>query len=162
MPAHSPPSNEARRNAQMFKQPVVALSLVGLLAGTGVALAQETQTQPAPMHRQHGMQRMQQRLGLTDDQVTAIKAAFAKHRDEQRQAWKALHTAQADLRQLALNGQDTTAKAAEVQQLIGQTVAAPVKVLQEIGPILTPEQRAKFAQASFHPGMRHHRAPAQS
>jgi Spy/CpxP family protein refolding chaperone len=135
---------------------------VALLAGTGAAYAQSTPGQtPAP--RAHGMNRMQQRLGLTNDQVTAIRAAFERHRDEQKQAWKTLHTAQAELRQLALNGGDTTAKAAEVQQLLGQTVALRVKVLQEIGPILTPEQRVKFAQAPYHPGMgRHHRAPTQS
>ena len=58
---------------------------------------------------------------------------------------------------------DTTAKAAEVQQLLGQTVTLRVKVLQEIGPILTPEQRVKFAQAQHRPGMgRHHKAPTQS
>src|SRR5206468_334180 len=133
---------------------VIALSLVGLLAGTGVALAQDTQ-RPA-----HGMARLQQRLGLTDDQVTAIRAAFERHRDQQKQAWQALRTAQADLRQLALNGADTSAKTAEVQQILGQTVALRVQVLQEIGPVLTPEQRAKFAQASYRPGMRHHRRPA--
>jgi Spy/CpxP family protein refolding chaperone len=146
----------------MFRRTALALSLVALLAGTGAAYAQTTQGQtPAP--RAHGMDRMQQRLGLTNDQVTAIRAAFARHRDEQKQAWKTLHTAQADLRQLALNGGDTTAKAAEVQQLLGQTVALRVKVLQEIGPILTPEQRVKFAQAPYHPGMgRHHKAPTQS
>ena len=148
----------------MFRRSIVALSIVGLLAGTGVALAQDTPGQAAPRHRMHGMTKMQQRLNLTDDQVTAIKAAYAKHRDEQKQAWKALRTAQTELRQLALNGADTTAKTAEVQQLLGQTVAARVKVLQEIGPILTPEQRAKFAEASMHRGMRHHhkKAPAQS
>ena len=145
----------------MFRRTALALSLVALLAGTGAAYAQTTQGQtPAP--RAHGMDRMQQRLGLTNDQVTAIQAAFARHRDEQKQAWKTLHTAQADLRQLALNGGDTTAKAAEVQQLLGQTVALRVKVLQEIGPILTPEQRVKFAQAQHRPGMgRHHKAPTQ-
>jgi Spy/CpxP family protein refolding chaperone len=147
----------------MFRRSIVALSLVGLLGGTGVALAQDTQGQAAPAHRAHGMARLQQRLGLTDDQVKAVKAAYEKHREEQKQAWQALRVAQADLRQLALNGADTTAKSAEVQQLLGQTVAVRVKVLQEIGPILTPEQRAKFAEASMHPGMRHHRrAPAQS
>ena len=147
----------------MLRRSVVALSLVGLLAGTGVALAQDTQGQAAPMQRAHGMARLQQRLGLTDDQTKAVEAAFAKHRDEQKQAWTALRTAQADLRKLALEGQDTTAKAAEVQQLMGQTVTARVKVLQEIGPILTPEQRAKFAEAGMHQGMRHHRrTPAQS
>jgi Spy/CpxP family protein refolding chaperone len=146
----------------MFRRTALALSLVALLAGTGAAYAQSTQGQtPAP--RAHGMNRMQQRLGLTNDQVTAIRTAFERHRDEQKQAWKTLHTAQAELRQLALNGGDTTAKAAEVQQLLGQTVALRVKVLQEIGPILTPEQRVKFAQAPYHPGMgRHHKAPTQS
>jgi Spy/CpxP family protein refolding chaperone len=147
----------------MFRRTALALSLVALLAGTGAAYAQTTQGQTTPAPRAHGMNRMQQRLGLTNDQVTAIRAAFERHRDEQKQAWKTLHTAQAELRQLALNGGDTTAKAAEVQQLLGQTVALRVKVLQEIGPVLTPEQRVKFAQAQHRPGMgRHHRAPTQS
>src|ERR1044071_1865940 len=51
----------SKEGRSMFKKSVVALSLVGLLAGTGVALAQDTPGQPAPMHRAHGMQRMQQR-----------------------------------------------------------------------------------------------------
>ena len=148
----------------MIKRSIAALSLVGLLGGTGVAFAQTpTPAQPAPMHRGHGMEKLKARLGLTDDQVTAIKAAHAKHRDEQKQAWQALRKAQGELRQLALNGADTTAKTAEVQQLIGQTVAVRVKVLQEIGPILTPEQRVKFAEARMHRGMRHHgKKPVQS
>jgi Spy/CpxP family protein refolding chaperone len=147
----------------MFRRSIVALSLVGLLAGTGIALAQDTQGQPTAVRRAHGMARLQQHLGLTDDQAQAVTAAFAKHRDEQKQAWMAVGAAQADLRKLALEGADTTAKAAEVQQLLGQTIAVRVKVLQEIGPLLTPEQRAKFAEARMHPGMRHHRrAPAQS
>jgi Spy/CpxP family protein refolding chaperone len=147
----------------MFRRSIVALSLVGLLAGTGVALAQGTGGPAAPKHRMHGMAHLQQRLGLTDDQAKAVKAAYDKHRDEQKQAWQALRTAQNELRQLALNGADTTAKAAEVQQLLGQTVAARVKLLQEIGPILTPEQRTKFAEGHGRRGMRHHRkAPTQS
>ena len=144
----------------MLKRSVVALSLVGLLAGTGVALAQDTKAPAAPTQRGHGMGRLQQRLGLSNDQVTAIKAAYQKHREEQKQAWQALRVTQKDLRQLALNGADAgaiQAKTAEVQQLLGQTVAIRVKVLQEIGPVLTPEQRAKFADASAHRGMRHHR-----
>jgi Spy/CpxP family protein refolding chaperone len=146
----------------MFRRSVVALSLLAILGGTGAAYAQGMS--PAP--RAHGMERMQKRLGLTADQVTAIRAAFQRHRDEQKQAWQALGAAQAELRQLALNGADANAiatKTTEVQQLLGQTVALRVKVLQEIGPVLTPEQRVKFAQARMHPGMyRHHKAPTQS
>ena len=129
------------------------------IAGQILTVSQDA----APCTYALGFTNVSYRVGLTNDQVTAIQAAFARHRDEQKQAWKTLHTAQADLRQLALNGGDTTAKAAEVQQLLGQTVALRVKVLQEIGPILTPEQRVKFAQAPYHPGMgRHHGAPKQS
>jgi Spy/CpxP family protein refolding chaperone len=147
----------------MLRRSVVALSLVGLLAGTGVALAQGTQDKPTHVRRAHGMAHFQKRLGLTEDQAKAVTAAFAKHRDEQKQAWQAVAAAQSDLRKLALDGADTTAKAAEVQQLLGQTVAVRVKILQEIGPILTPEQRAKFAEAGMHRGMRHHRrAPMHS
>ena len=108
----------------MLRRTVIALSLVALLGGVRAAYAQGMQ----PGHRAHGMARMQQRLGLTDDQMTAIRAAYQKHRDEQKQTWQGL--------------------------------AARVKVLQEIGPILTPEQREKLAQASPHRGMhRHHRKP---
>jgi Spy/CpxP family protein refolding chaperone len=143
----------------MFRRAVIALSLLALLGGTAAAYAQTT----APTPRAHGMARMQKRLGLTDDQVTAIRTAYQRHRDEHTQAWQALSKAQAELRELALNGADVTAKTTEVQQLLGQTVAMRVKVLQEIGPVLTPEQRAKFAQARFGPGMhRHHKAPTQS
>jgi Spy/CpxP family protein refolding chaperone len=148
----------------MFRRTTVALSLVALLAGTGTALAQQAQgqTAPAPAH----MDRFKQKLGLTDDQATAIRAAYAKHRDEQKQAWQALHTAQADLRTLALNGGDAAtlgAKTAEVQQLLGRTVAIRVAVLQEIGPVLTPEQRAKFVEPFMGgPRHRHGHKPAQS
>jgi Spy/CpxP family protein refolding chaperone len=143
----------------MFRRTAMVLSLAALLAGTGVVYAQTVQGPTTPPQRGHGMERMKQRLGLTDDQANAIRAAFQRHRDEQMQTWKALHAAQRDLRQLALNGADAgtiAAKTAEVQQLHGQTIATRLKVLQEIGPVLTPEQRAKFAEARFHGGRGRH------
>ena len=142
----------------MFTRPVVALSLVGLLAGTGVALAEQDAQRPAA--HAHGMARLQQHLGLTDEQVTAIKTAYERHWEERKQAWQALGAAQADLRQAALSNADTSAKMGEVQRLMGQTITLRVQVLQEIGSVLTPEQRAKFAQIDFHRGMRHHRGPS--
>ena len=135
----------------MFKRTVIALSLLALVGGTAAAYAQGVQ----PAHRGHGMARLQQRLALTDDQMTAIRGAYQKHRDEQKQAWQTLRTTQRELRTMALNGADANAvaaKTAEVQQLLGQTVATRVKVLQEIGPILTPEQRTKFADLQLHRG----------
>jgi Spy/CpxP family protein refolding chaperone len=150
----------------MLRRTIAALSLVALVGGGAGAVYAQTPGQPAPAPRAHGMSRMQQRLGLTDDQMTAVRAAFARHRDEQKQTWQALRAAQSELRQLALNGGDASAiaaKTSEVQQLLGQTVATRVKVLQEIGPVLTPEQRAKFAEVRMHHGMRgHHKATTQS
>jgi len=152
----------------MFKRTTVALSLVALLAATGAVFAPQVLAQSTlqPAARANGMGRMKQKLGLTDDQATAVKAAHEKYRDEGRQAWKALHTAQADLRKLALNGADAgtiQAKSLEVQQLTAQTLAVRVKVLQEIGPVLTPEQRAKFADMSMGSHRHHKRGkPAQS
>jgi Spy/CpxP family protein refolding chaperone len=142
----------------MFRRSLIALSVVTLLAGTGVAVAQD-QKQSTETRRMHGMSRMQQRLGLSDDQMTAVKAAYGKHKDEQRQAYRELRTANVALRQAALDGADAAtiqARTADVQRLLTQTVDLRVKLLQEIGPVLTPEQRAKFAQAQMHGGKRHH------
>ena len=153
----------------MLRRTTVALSLVALLAGTGAVfapqvLAHSTLT-PAP--RANGMGRIKQKLGLTDDHANAVKAAHEKYRDEGRQAWKALHVAQMDLRKLALNGADAgaiQAKTLEVQQLTAQTVTVRVKVLQEIGPVLTPEKRARFAEMHMGGSRHHHRGgkPTQS
>jgi len=140
----------------MLRRSIIALSLVGLVAGAGVALADDGQR--AGRHA-HGTERLQHYLGLTDEQATAIKAVFEKHREEQKQTGQALEAARNEVRQLALNNADTAAKMGEVQRLLGQTETARVKLLQEIGSLLTPEQRAKFAQVDSHRGMRHHRKP---
>ena len=146
----------------MLKRTVIALSLLALVGGTAAAYAPDIR----PVHKAHGMARMQQRLNLTNDQMTVVRTAFEKYRGEQKQTREMLRTTQKELRTLALNGGDTNviaAKTTEVQQLLGQSVAARVKALQEIGPVLTPEQRAKFAEFSYRGGMhRHRKAPAQS
>ena len=108
----------------------------------------------------------QQRLGLTDDQMTQIRTIKERDRDAHRQLGETLHKAQTELRQLALSGADASMvqqKEAEVQQLLGQMVQLHTKHLQEIGPILTPEQREKMADAPW--GFRRHgerRAPSPS
>jgi Spy/CpxP family protein refolding chaperone len=106
-------------------------------------------------------QKFQDHLGLTDDQMTRIREVHERDRDQHRQVGQALHKAQAELRQLALSGADPAAvqrKEAEVHQLMSQMVSMRTKHLQEIGPILTPEQREKMAQMwdghGRHPGRR--------
>jgi len=141
---------------------LMTLMLGSTLLITTAASAQ-TEGTPNPggqAWRARMMARFQQELGLTDAQMQQIQAVHASQAANQKQLWKSLRQAQSDLRQLALNGGDATtlqAKEAQVAQLMSQGVAMRVQTLQQISPILTPEQRAKYAQMG--PGMRwhHHR-----
>ena len=121
---------------------LVVLILGSTLVATTAARAAD------PTHTAMGS-RFQQQLGLSDDQMQAIREVRARHAASGKQVWQSLRQAQSELRQLALNGGDQAAiqaKTAEVSQLLSQSVAMRVASLQEISPILTPEQRAKFAQ----------------
>ncbi|MBI3636478.1 MAG: periplasmic heavy metal sensor [Candidatus Rokubacteria bacterium] len=103
---------------------------------------------------------LQQRLGLSDDQAQQIRAIYAEQRQASRQIYRSLGQARSELRKLALNGADDatlTAKRAEVEQLLGQSLGLQVESLKKIAPILTPEQREKFA--ALRPGGGHHRRP---
>ena len=142
---------------------VAALIASSVLAATTVTYAQEP---PGPQgHRMFsGLQR---NLGLTDDQVSQVRAIFQQQRDARRQLGQSMRQAQTDLRQLALNGGDANAiaaKQAQVAQLMGQGLDMRIQTLQEIGPILTQEQRDKLAQlgpAAMWRGHRHHKPPQQ-
>jgi Spy/CpxP family protein refolding chaperone len=126
---------------------VAALLVSSVLATATLTHAQGPQTPPT---KGGGMlSRMQQKLGLTDDQVTQIRGVFQQQRDAHRQLGKTMRQAQTDLRQLALNAGDANAiaaKKAEIAQLSAQSLDLRVQTLQQIGPILTAEQRDKLAQ----------------
>jgi Spy/CpxP family protein refolding chaperone len=112
------------------------------------------------------MERLKERLDLTDAQVTAIREVFTDDGPTQRQIFQSLRHAQGELRQLALNGADEAAlqqKSAEIAGLMTQGLQLRVHRLQKIGTILTPEQRAKFAQLhEGRPRMMKGAAPGQS
>jgi len=139
---------------------IAALTLATALTGPALALADEGGA-PSGRHGLH-QQRFQQALGLSDDQMKAIRDVRARQRDAQRQVGRALGQAQRDLRQLALGGADDAtvqAKITEIAGLHGQALKLRVDALREIAPILTDEQKQKFAQLRMHrPG--HHRRPA--
>jgi Spy/CpxP family protein refolding chaperone len=108
----------------------------------------------------HGA-RLQQELGLTDDQFQALREIHRRHGEAQKQHGQGLGQARNDLRRLVLSGADDAtvqAKQAEIQQLMGQMLQARVDALREIGPLLTAEQREKYAAMAekFGPGGRHH------
>ena len=141
---------------------VAALIASSVLTAATVTYAQ----QAPPAHGQRMLNRLQQNLGLTNDQVTQIQAAFQQQRDARRQLWQSMRQAQTELRQLALNGGDANAlaaKKAQIAQLQGQGLDLRIQTLQQIGPILTQEQRDKLAQlgpAAMWRGHRHGK-PAQ-
>jgi Spy/CpxP family protein refolding chaperone len=142
---------------------LVTLILGSTLVAAGAAGA-DTQTPGTPGAH---VNRMQQALGLTDDQMNAIRQVHAQQAGQQKQVRQSLHQSQAELRQLALAGGDPAAiqaKAGEVTQLLSQSVALRVQSLQAIAPILTPDQRAKLAQLAAVGGGHHggHRYRQQS
>ena len=108
---------------------------------------------------------LQQKLGLTDDQLQSLRQVYAtRDVNAQRQQYKALHTAQAELRRLALNGADDTklaAKQAEVQNLLAQQMQMRVQSLKQVGPILNADQREAFAKMMERGPRGHHRRGAQ-
>lgn len=145
--------------------------IVAALIASSVLTATIAQAQQPPTSMADRMlQRLQQNLGLTDDQVTQIRAIHQGQRDARRQLWQSVRQAQRDLRQLALNDGDASALAAkktELAQLQAQGLDLRVQALQQIGPILTAEQRDKLAQmgpAAMWRGHRHDRGlkPTQS
>lgn len=125
-------------------------TLMLALAATLVAATLAQAAEPAGGDARHGRREgpLQQQLGLTDQQAQAIREIYAR----QSQAWKshsqALRQAQAELRRLVLIEADQAtvqAKLEEVQRLLGETVQMRVNTLKEVAPILTPEQREKYA-----------------
>ena len=141
---------------------ITAVTLAAALTGPALTLADEAGAPPG----RHGFhQQFQQALGLSDDQMTAIRDVRARQRDAQRQIGRSLGQAQRDLRQLALSGADDAAvqaKIAEIAGLHGQALKLRVDALREIAPILTDEQRQKFAQLQLHRPWHHRRPPAVS
>ena len=104
--------------------------------------------------------RFQQWLGLTDDQMNAIRQIRQQDAPAMKQQFQAMRQARMDLRQAVLNGADPAtiqAKQAAVQTLMAQGLDLRVKNLQQIAPVLTPDQRAKLASANADGRWRRHR-----
>lgn len=143
-------------------------TLITAQGGTGPAPDAEPRSGQQRLGRwQH---RLQHALGLTDEQASQIGQVFQRNRQSSRPHHQAIRAARAELRRLVLTEADQAsiqAKEAELQQLLAQTVEMRVQTLKEITPILTPEQREKFAQLmerGGRPGGHHrrHRQPPAS
>ncbi len=146
-----------------------ALGATKVVAQAGGATGTGTDTQGQPQKRYGRWQaRLQQELGLSDDQANQMRQVFQRNMQAARPHYQAIRAARAELRRLVLTEADQTtiqAKEAELQQLLAQTVQMRVQTLKEITPILTPEQREKFAQLMErhgHFGGRHRPSQSQS
>ena len=140
------------------------MTLVATLVTATALYAADPPTTPGGTNRWES--RLQQKLGLTEDQLQALRQVWAgRDVEAQKQHYKALHTAQGELRRLALNGADDKtlqAKEAEVQTLLAQSTQMRVAALKQVGPILKPDQREAFAKMMERgPRGHHHRGGAQ-
>jgi hypothetical protein len=133
----------------MTMRSVASWALVAAL-GSAVLLASA-----GPASARGWLERLQTKLELNDDQMKAIQAIHDRDADTQRQLFRAMHQAQADLRRMALNTADPTAiqqKEAEVAGLMAQSLQIRTRHLQEIAPLLTQEQRDRLAAMQMGPG----------
>jgi len=141
------------------------LTVLGLALGLlGPAAVLADQANPSTDGKPRYHQKFQEKLGLTDDQMTRIREVWQRQRESARPVFQALRQANRQLRELALNGAKDDAiqaKVAEIEGLQGQALQLRVNTLREISPLLTDEQRQKLAQLSPMGGHRHHRRPAQ-
>lgn len=135
-----------------------ALTLVATLI-TATALYAAPPGAPDRAHRWES--RLQQKLGLTDDQMQAFRQVHASRDVEAaRQQFRALRQAETELRRLALDGADDAtlaAKQTEIQTLRAQQLQQRVDTLKQLGPVLTAEQREAFAKMMERGPRGHHR-----
>ena len=148
---------------RQFSLRTVALGSLAVMLVGGAAYAADPPTTPTQQQQpQQPQQRgawLQKKLGLSDVQMQQIRDIHAKDFASQKQNWQALRQAQGELRRLALSGADQatlSAKETEVQNLLTQSLQARVSTLQQIGPILSPDQREAYAKMLEH-GPRGHR-----
>src|SRR5258705_8843811 len=109
---------------------LLGLGLAAMLA-TATAAAWADAPQTGTPTGPSGHHRFQERLGLTDEQMAAIKEVNARHSEERKQLGQSLRGARNELNLAALNGGDVKGKAAVVTVLVGQMTELHATTLQE-------------------------------
>jgi Spy/CpxP family protein refolding chaperone len=141
----------------MIRRTWLSAIAVALVAGLSVGAAHAQPLAPGGKQGGHsGHERMQKKLGLTDEQAKQMRDVMTAQKDAQRKNGQALRDANQELRRLALSGADDAtlrAKQTDVANLMAESVRLKVEGLKQIAPILTPEQRQKLAEMR----MDHHR-----
>jgi Spy/CpxP family protein refolding chaperone len=158
---------EVRSMKRLSSLRTVTLVLAAALLVTTAAYAAGGAMDEGRGHRFQS--RMQQSLGLTDDQVQALRQLRENAAPAFKQHWQSVSQAQRELRRLVVTGADEgaiQAKQAEVENYMKQGLQMRVDMLKAAAPILTAEQREKFVDAMDHAfrfhGHRHGRPAARS
>ena len=148
------------RSSTPLRATLALVAATLLIAGAAQAA---DATRPGGVGPRAWENRLQQRLGLTEQQTEAVRQIRQRQAAAMKQHAQTLRQAQAELRRLALTEADEGAiqsKQAEVQRLLADSVQRRVDGLKELAPILTPQQRQQLAELMnqprrFHRG--HHR-----
>ena len=105
---------------------------------------------PVAAHAGRGsLTRLSTELGLTDEQVQAIRQLHQGQRPARVQLHQSLRDSRRSLRELIFSGgadEAIQAQVGQVQQLEAQAVQMRVDTLRATSQILTPEQREKYRQ----------------
>ena len=145
-----------------WTRPLVAITLALAASVTTVAGAAQSPQGP-PSLQPRWESRLQQQLGLSDQQLQAIREVYQRDAGAKRQHGRQLRQAQAELRHLALTSTDNQAiqaKQDDVERLMAQRAKMRTSTLRQVAPILTPDQREKLAQLMERGGHGRHRLQA--
>jgi Spy/CpxP family protein refolding chaperone len=139
--------------------------VAGILTGLVILASGNAPSEAAVGRRVAPIERraLQEQLGLSEDQVKAIREIHTRHRESTRDMANALREARRALRDMALAEVDDAtfaARTAEARELTGRLLEARVRTLQEVARMLTPEQRTKLRE--LRPMRLHRRTPLAS
>jgi Spy/CpxP family protein refolding chaperone len=120
----------------------------GFLDGRGMGLAKsaELNNHPGPMH----VLELAEELKLTPGQREAVKAAFDRMKAKTKALGEAYIKAEQVVDQAFTSGSadaaEVAARVAEANRLLGEVRLSHLLAHVEITPLLTPEQRARYAE----------------
>jgi Spy/CpxP family protein refolding chaperone len=167
--SHDHHSRQHRQTAQPYagQQTRVVASLSdedvrGFLDGRGMGLARsaELNGHPGPMH----VLELADELKLTPDQREAVKTAFDRMKAKARSLGEAYIKAEKAVDHVFKSGTadaaEVAARVAEASRLLGEVRLSHLQAHVEVTPVLTPEQRARYAELRGYAGggaHRHHK-----
>jgi Spy/CpxP family protein refolding chaperone len=120
--------------------------------GMGLAKAAELNSHPGPAH----VLELAEELNLTPDQRQNVKAAFERMQAKAKALGEAYIKAERAVDQAFKAGPadaaEVAARVTEANRLLGEVRLAHLQAHVEITPLLTPEQRARYAELRGYAG----------